>query len=133
MQRRQLIRGLLAGLAGGLAFYRNAPAQPARSALLLQMSPVAGFQYHQGESVWSDLTVGSPVTLCREPNNRYDAKAVAVYWQQVSLGYLPRMENTAVSQLLDRHQALLGCIQRLKKDPDPWQRIQLAIYWVKQK
>ena len=64
--------------------------------LLIQESPVAGFQYHDGETVWPRLSAGDSLQLLREPANPYDRRAVAVYWGESKLGYVPRAANTAV-------------------------------------
>jgi len=38
------------------------------------------------------LRPGVPLTMTREPNNKYDHEAIAVYWGKLKLGYVP---NTA--------------------------------------
>lgn len=94
----------------------------------LQQSSLAGFQYHAGPSVWPQLRVGQPLSLVREPQNRHDPRAVAVYWRDHKLGYVPRVENTAVAQLLDRAERWLrACIVRLEDDPDPWERVEFLV------
>lgn len=93
----------------------------------LQRSPVAGFQYHDGETVWPLLTVDAALDLVREPDNAYDSRAVRVDWQGNKLGYLPRIENTAASHLLDSGQIVTAKIVTLQDVDDPWQRIELAV------
>lgn len=94
----------------------------------LQRSPVAGFQYHQGETVWPLLVVGSELDLVREPSNTYDARAVRIDWQGQKLGYVPRLDNAAVSQLLDRGQVLIAEVVALRQSDNPWDRVELAVY-----
>lgn len=94
----------------------------------LQRSPVAGFQYHQGGAIWPLLVLGSPVDLVREAENPYDARAVRVEWQGQKLGYVPRIDNAAVSQLLDRGEAVSAAITELSISANPWERIEFAIY-----
>ena len=64
--------------------------------ILLQDSPLAGFQYHAGKAVWPQLRVGDALTLVREPDNAHDARAVRVEWQGRKIGYVPRRENADV-------------------------------------
>lgn len=59
----------------------------------LQRSPVAGFQYHQGEAVWANLQVGESVSHFREPDNAFDPRAVRIDWQGHKLGYVPRIAD----------------------------------------
>ncbi len=63
----------------------------------LQRSPVAGFQYHQGEAIWPLLMVGTSLSLVREPENPHDPRAVRIDWQGQKLGYMPRIDNAAAS------------------------------------
>ena len=124
MQRRHFI-GFIAGLMPSLATANTRPTtQP--QAILIQQSPIAGFQYHQGEAVWQQLAIGQPLTLHREPDNRYDRRAVRVEWQGHKLGYVPRRDNTAVAQMLDRGQLLQAQIHALSEHRDPWQRIEFS-------
>ena len=93
----------------------------------IQESPIAGFQFHRGEAVWASLSVGDALKLVREPANDNDPDAVAVYFRDEQLGYVPRAENSAVSQMLDRGEKLVARISRLQMSDDPWQRIRITI------
>lgn len=95
--------------------------------IVLQDSPLAGFQYHAGRALWPQLRVGDALTLVREPDNPYDAKAVRVEWQGRKLGYVPRRENADAARLLDRGQALSARITRLAEVRDPWSRVRFEI------
>jgi hypothetical protein len=125
MKRRTFFQRLLGGL--GLAAASPITVAEGRS-VLIQDSPVAGFQFHRGEAVWQTLTVGAPLALVREPNNSHDANAVAVYFQKDKLGYVPRGENSAIAQMLDRGERLSATISRLTIDEDPWQRVRFSVF-----
>ena len=94
----------------------------------LQRSPVAGFQYHQGEAIWPLLMVGASLSLVREPGNAYDLRAVRVDWQGQKLGYVPRIDNAAVSHLLDAGHVLHAEIVSLRESGNPWDRVEFAIF-----
>lgn len=104
-----------------------ADAPPAQRTILLQTSPVAGFQYHDGEFAWPFLRPNDRLALVREPGNRHDGKAVRIEWEGLKLGYLPRHENHAVAQLLDRDESLEARILALLESMDPWERVQVAV------
>lgn len=128
MKRRSFLRSLLE-MAGLVAL----PAPPAHARprpVLLQTSPVAGFQYHDGEAVWPLLRAGDPLALIREPGNPHDPKAVRVEWEGHKLGYVPRTENVAVVQMLDRGDRLEARIAHLIESPSPWQRVKTEIWLV---
>lgn len=121
MNRRAFLAGLLALPAVPFAFAERFRPVP------IQESPLAGFQYHQGPQVWAWLRVGEALRLAREPENPYDRRAVALYWNGYKLGYLPRAENAAVAHMLDHGQRLAAHIARLRESPDPWQRLRVAV------
>jgi hypothetical protein len=96
--------------------------------ILLQVSPLAGFQYHDGRVVWSDMRVGDRLSLVREPGNPHDPRAVRVEWQGRMIGYVPRAENEAVARQLDEGNRLEARITRLVKHRDPWKRVEFEVY-----
>lgn len=100
--------------------------------LLLQTSPVAEFQYHNGKAMWGGLRVGQALTLVREPRNPYDEKAVRVDWNGYQLGYVPRTENDMIAQLLDRGEKLSARIVELNDENSnswewEWERVRFEI------
>jgi hypothetical protein len=95
--------------------------------ILLQDSPLAGFQYHAGKSLWPRMQVGDALALIREPDNPFDANAVRVEWQGQKIGYVPRRENADVARFMDRGQTLEARIVRLAEVRDPWSRVRFEI------
>jgi len=132
MYRRQFIKAFAAAFAG---FTTSSVAQvkmhlPDQTRpKLLQISPIAGFQYYQGNIVWPRLVQGQLITLQREPTNTHDARAVAVYWEQQKLGFIPRLDNAAISQLLDRGEILVASIYSLAESDNPWERVEVEVRW----
>ena len=106
-------------------------AQPLQAQLaahiLLQDSPLAGFQYHAGKSLWPRMQVGDALTLIREADNPFDANAVRVEWQGQKIGYVPRRENADVARFMDSGQNLEARIARLAEVRDPWSRVRFEI------
>lgn len=95
--------------------------------ILLQDSPLAGFQYHAGKALWPQMRVGDALALIREPDNAFDANAVRIEWQGHKIGYVPRRDNADAARFLDRGQALAARISRLAEGRDPWSRIRFEI------
>lgn len=95
--------------------------------ILLQDSPLAGFQYHAGRTLWPQMQVGDALALIREPDNPHDAKAVRVEWRGHKIGYVPRRENFDVARLMDGGHVLAGRITRLSEGRDPWSRVRFEI------
>lgn len=101
-------------------------AMPCR-AVVVQQSPIAGFQYYAGNDIFSDLQVDTPFLLKREPNNKYDSNAVAIYFKQYKLGFIPRADNTAVAQMLDRGERLSAKVVELSMSENPWKRVRFEV------
>jgi len=95
--------------------------------ILLQDSPLAGFQYHAGKALWPQMRVGDALTLIREPDNPHDARAVRVEWRGRTIGYVPRRENADVARFMDGGQKLVARISRLAEVRDPWSRVRFEI------
>ena len=111
-----------------LAWLWAQPLQAQMAAhILLQDSPLAGFQYHAGKTLWPRMQVGDALTLVREPDNPHDAKAVRVEWRGHKIGYVPRRENADVARFMDGGQALVARIVRLAEVRDPWSRVRFEI------
>jgi len=96
--------------------------------ILVQSSPLAGFQYHAGAALWEKLRVGDRLDLIREPHNPHDARAIRVEWQGVKLGYLPRAQNEAVAAAMDRGERVEGRIGALTTHPNPWRRVRIEVF-----
>ncbi len=129
MNRRTFFRCM--GVMFAACAMRALPAKAAgREEIEIQRSPVAGFQFGEGEEVWGLLSVGVPVTLVREPDNRHDARAVRVQWKGRKLGYVPRRDNAALCHLMDSGRILEGKIVQLSASDDPWERVKFSVRMV---
>lgn len=96
--------------------------------LLVQSSPLAGFQYYAGTTHWEEMRPGDRLDLIREPDNPHDPRAVRVEWRGDKLGYLPRKENQAVAAEMDRGGRVEARIARLRQHRNPWQRVLIEVY-----
>jgi hypothetical protein len=122
------IKPLFSSLLLGLALLLPGAARAGADAyILLQDSPLAGFQFHEGKALWEQLKEGDALTLTREPDNHYDPKAIRVEWQGHKLGYVPRRENLDLARLMDNGQQLHARITRMQKARNPWERIRFEV------
>lgn len=104
------------------------PACAAEARIIVQQSPLAGFQYYDGKVLWDNMRVGDPLTLKREPQNPHDANAVRVEWKGQPLGYVPRRDNSDVARQMDRGAPVQARIVNLKEARNPWQRVEFEIF-----
>jgi hypothetical protein len=96
--------------------------------MLVQSSPLAGFQYYAGEALWREMHEGDRLTLIREPQNTHDANAVRVEWRGQKLGYLPRAANRAVAEAMDAGERVDARIAKLRAHRNPWQRMLVEVF-----
>lgn len=110
-----------------LAQLRHMVTQDAALRRRQRLQPVGG----KGDKIFPPTyprrRVGQPLTLRRRPDNPHDQRAVEIWWQDRMLGHLPRLDNAAVAQMLDRGERLEARIAALTRDPDPWKRIGVAV------
>ncbi len=110
MDRRTFLRtasasGLLVSAAPLVFAQAEENEDPYRDffSLPIYRAYVRGLQFHDlPEYYIEDLAPPQALDLVREPNNRHDRKAVAVYHDGLKLGYLPREDNVVLSKLIRR-------------------------------
>ncbi len=98
--------------------------------ILVQSSPLAGFKYHAGESLWHEMREGDRLILVREADNEHDGNAIRVEWRGQKLGYLPRAENRAVAAAMDNGDKVDARIAKLRQHRNPWQRMLIEVFVV---
>ena len=98
--------------------------------ILVQSSPLAGFRYYAGETLWQEMREGDRLTLVREADNEHDGNTVRVEWRGQKLGYLPRAQNRAVAAALDSGQAVDARIAKFRQRRNPWQRVLIEVFVV---
>lgn len=98
--------------------------------IVVRSSPLAGFQFHAGDALFTQMRVGDRLALVREPENPHDSNAVRVEWRQVKLGYIPRRDNLQVARQIDLGAALEARVSRLRAARNPWDRIEFEVVLV---
>jgi hypothetical protein len=122
--------GFLAGLVNLGIFGTLSPQQiqQTQKLYLLQFF-VAGFKHYQGMQLLSNIKQGDYLTLTREPENPHDSCAIALYWQQTKIGYVPAADNQILSRLLDANALpLLAQITHINTHTQPWENLAVAIF-----
>lgn len=126
---RRACLALLGGCALTTALPRGATslAYQTPGHRLMQESSLAGSPHYHGESLWPQRQATQPLTLRRRPDNPHDARAVEAHWDHHMLGHIPRLDNAATSQMLDRGQRLHAHIIKPENSTNPWQRVRIAV------
>ena len=89
---------------------------------------IAGFTYWYGVDVCQQLKVGDRLGLLPEPYNPYDPSAVAIYYMDKKIGYVPRYLNAELSQLLYfGHDIFEAIISQINFEKHPEQQVRVVI------
>jgi hypothetical protein len=93
---------------------------------------IAGFTYYEGVLAFSELKIGVQLQLKLEEENKFDARAVAIYYKEFKLGFVPRSENRIFYKLL---KVGIDCfearIQRLDEKENPESQVGVVVHLVK--
>ena len=77
---------------------------------------IAGIAYYEALFVIEGLKIGDKLRLKPE-ENMYDEHAVAVYYQEKKLGYLPKQANYSISVILRKGWDIFDVyVQRIDRD-----------------
>ena len=104
--------------------------KPLSHEILLFDSYVAGTSYIQDESVFEDVKEGVQLTLKREPENRFDDKAILVLdAKKRKLGYIPERDNMVFARLMDAGKYLMAKVNSCDLQ-GVFKQINISIYLV---
>ena len=91
---------------------------------------IAGFGYWEGCEAFEHLKTGTCLELVREEDNRFDPYAVAIYYREWKLGFIPRGSNHDISKYLDMglDDIFEVRITRITPDVHPEQQVEVIVY-----
>jgi len=91
---------------------------------------IAGFTYWEGCMVFEELKIGTRLSLLREWDNKFDPYAVAIYYGDYKLGFIPRAENHQISKFIESgYNDLFDVrINRISKDAHPENQVGVIVY-----
>jgi hypothetical protein len=130
MKRSQFISNLLA--LGGLNLLPANVFKCYKKYYLLQFF-VAGFRFYKGMELLESMNEGDLLELVREHENEHDECAIALYWNNEKIGFIPREENMILSRLIDANAlGLIAEITHLNKEVQPWENVHVAVSFLKE-
>lgn len=98
--------------------------EPKGKSIRLLSFCAAGVQYHEFAK---NPPLARSVHLLREPDNRFDANAIALYAQGRKLGYVPKDQNRVLAALMDGKQPLFARIADIAFDAPMWERYRVEV------
>lgn len=129
MNRGEFLRNMFGGIA--LSFVPKLEAKAITEQKLLQCF-VAGFSYYNGPQLLDSMEIGNVIKLVREPNNKYDEKAIALYLNNQKIGFVPRIDNEVLSNIMDSNTLKLAAeISYINAKKSTWEQVEIVINCIK--
>jgi len=135
MNRTEFLRNLIVGVGSifsFVSFSANGQTNKSRATKIAILDThMAGFKHYDGQFFDPNfLKPGTKLALKPEPNNKFDSKAIAIYYYNNKLGYIPQSENTAIFNLLKHNKKLLTQITGYNPETYHWQGYYFTVYLV---
>lgn len=90
---------------------------------------VRGFQYYEGPKIINQINKSGLLEMVREPNNQFDSCAIALFFNNQKIGFIPMESNEILSVLLDTKLLNLQAeITHIEPNAADWESIHIAIY-----
>ena len=90
---------------------------------------IAGFSFFEGCEAFERLKIGTKLDLVREEDNPFDPYAVAIYYGDYKLGFIPRGDNHDISKYMDMglEDIYEVRITRITPDAHPEQQVEVIV------
>ena len=88
---------------------------------------IAGLWYYNKDF---DASCTSFLNLKREPSNPYDINAIEVYYKDLKLGYIPKIENKLIAKMLDQKIRIISKVTKFNPDDNYAHKIKVKLYQV---
>ena len=89
---------------------------------------VAGYQYYSGTEIEHRFSVNDKLELVREPANRFDERAVAIHFKGIKIGFIPMIDNSVLTNMIDQKIPLTAKIKAINKKNPTWERVEVSVY-----
>lgn len=91
---------------------------------------IAGFSHWEGCLVLEELKVGSKLDMEREATNPHDHNAIALYYGDTKLGYIPAAHNEEIAKFFDLgHDDIFEArVQSKNPDTHPEHQVRVVVF-----
>ena len=88
---------------------------------------IAGYQYHNGSQMEHLFKQGTEFSLRHEPENPFDDYAVALYYNNSRIGFIPPDTNADVASRLQHGEPLKARVVTVDPQSEPWERVSVEV------
>ena len=127
MKRSEFLKQLLAFVA--LPAMVKAETIKKESKACIYEGEVVGLQYYKAEALVGSMKVGERLILKREPDNKFDTRAIAIYYHEHKMGYMAKRHNKIISKMLDTgHGNFEAVISYLYGEEYPYLTVEYEVW-----
>ena len=87
---------------------------------------VAGTSFRKLDKVDNELNKKVKLTMKREADNKFDNFAIALWFQQTKVGYVPREKNEVIARLMEAGKEFYATIQA-KEYEGNWLKLEIQV------
>lgn len=87
---------------------------------------VAGTSFRKLDKVDNELDKKVKLTMKREADNKFDNFAIALWFNQTKVGYVPREKNEVIARLMDAGKEFYATIQA-KEYEGNWLKLEIQV------
>ena len=124
MKRSEFIKNLGLGTSGLIlptALLKNKPVK-------IYDNFIKGMTHYEYKTVKAKLKEGTELILKRELENIYDSFAIAIYYQDLKLGYIAAYENISMANMLDAGVELNAYISTHYNNGDIYKSVSIEVF-----
>ena len=114
--------GLLSALSSGAISIDVMPKE-----ILVLECLVAGTSFRKLDKIEPAIKSEVKLGLKREPGNEHDLFAVALWFDETKIGYIPRDKNEVIARLLDAGKSFFAVLSA-KEWEGNWLRLDIKVY-----
>lgn len=98
-----------------------------KKVILVLECTVAGTSFRKLDNIEAELLSTVQLDMKREPGNKFDGSAIALYFKEIKVGYLPRDKNEVISRLMDVGKVFYATIEA-KETKGTWLKLDVKVY-----
>jgi hypothetical protein len=92
---------------------------------------IRGLQHYGGLKIAKQMLPGERLQLIREPENKHDPCAIAIYYRGDKIGYFPAEDNVVLSNMMDAASFQFEAeVEFIDRNAPYWERISFVVYAV---
>ena len=88
---------------------------------------ISGYQYHKGVQMEHLFGPDTIFSLKHEPENPFDDDAVALYYNNARIGFIPPNDNVDIARRIQKGEPLKARLARFEPESEPWERVYVEV------